>query len=118
MGHVSTRQELVAILRRFDMDGDAKINFKEFQIGMKSSLTVFGKKKTSVKRPRSSGGYHIKVTNMAGRNSITPRRSFASPKFTQACDIIPPRKGRISKSGGRVGAGTRKKLMNQMGGHG
>ena len=30
MGHVSTRQEIIAILRRFDMDGDAKINLKEF----------------------------------------------------------------------------------------
>jgi len=26
-GHVSTQHELVAIIRRFDMDGDAKINF-------------------------------------------------------------------------------------------
>jgi Ca2+-binding EF-hand superfamily protein len=29
-GHVSTQHELVAIIRRFDMDGDAKINFSEF----------------------------------------------------------------------------------------
>jgi len=36
MGHVATKQELVAILRRFDMDGDAKINFKEFELGVKS----------------------------------------------------------------------------------
>jgi Ca2+-binding EF-hand superfamily protein len=41
MGHVATKQELLAILRRFDMDGDAKINYKEFQMGMKSTLTVF-----------------------------------------------------------------------------
>jgi hypothetical protein len=27
------------------MDGDAKINFKEFHEGMKSSLTVFSKKR-------------------------------------------------------------------------
>jgi Ca2+-binding EF-hand superfamily protein len=43
MGHLSTKQELVAILRRFDMDGDAKINMAEFSLGMKSSLTVFAK---------------------------------------------------------------------------
>ena len=55
MGHLSTKQELVAILRRFDMDGDAKINMAEFAVGMKSSLTVFAKK--GGKRPKSGGGY-------------------------------------------------------------
>ena len=44
MGHLSTKQELVAILRRFDMDGDAKINMAEFSLGMKSSLTVLQSK--------------------------------------------------------------------------
>ena len=52
-GHISTKQELIAILRRFDMDGDAKINFKEFEMGMKSTLTVFGEPKKK-KRPKSS----------------------------------------------------------------
>ena len=42
MGHVATKQELIAILRRFDVDGDAKINFKEFELGLRSSLTTFG----------------------------------------------------------------------------
>jgi len=51
MGHLATKQEIVAILRRFDMDGDAKINMAEFALGMKSSLTVFAKKG---RRPRSS----------------------------------------------------------------
>jgi len=41
MGHVSTKKELVAILRRLDLDGDAKINFSEFETGMKSSLTCY-----------------------------------------------------------------------------
>jgi len=27
------------------MDGDAKINFKEFELGMKSTLSVFGQPK-------------------------------------------------------------------------
>ena len=53
MGHLSTKQELIAILRRFDMDGDAKINQSEFALGMKSSLTLFAKKATT-KRPKSS----------------------------------------------------------------
>ena len=56
MGHVATRHQLLAILRRFDMDGDAKIDLKEFTAGMKSSLSIFPKKP---KRPKSSmiGGY-------------------------------------------------------------
>ena len=82
------------------MDGDAKINLKEFQIGMKSSLTVFGGKK-GAKRPRSSGSYHIKIVNPIGgkRGSVTPRKAFASPKFTHAADVIPPRKGRVKSAG-------------------
>ena len=62
MGHLSTKQELIAILRRFDMDGDAKINMAEFTLGMKSSLTVFAKKS---KRPKSSAisGYATKLVN-------------------------------------------------------
>ena len=102
------------------MDGDAKINLKEFQIGMKSSLTVFGKKKSS-KRPKSSSGagYQIKVTNIVNnKRSTTPRKSYASPKFTQACDIIPPRKGRVSRSGARSAAGARKRSLNQLSGAG
>ena len=30
MGHVATNHELISIIRRFDTDGDAKINFEEF----------------------------------------------------------------------------------------
>ena len=30
MGNKVTKQELIGILRRFDLDGDAKISFKEF----------------------------------------------------------------------------------------
>ena len=52
-GHISTKQELIAILRRFDMDGDAKINFKEFELGMKSTLNVFGEVPRKKKRPKS-----------------------------------------------------------------
>jgi Ca2+-binding EF-hand superfamily protein len=40
-GHVATKGELVGILRRFDVDGDQKINLKEFELGIKSTLTVF-----------------------------------------------------------------------------
>ena len=40
-GHVATKEELIAVLRRFDVDGDAKINLQEFELGIKSTLTVF-----------------------------------------------------------------------------
>ena len=40
-GKLITRKELLAILRRFDVDGDAKINLEEFKAGMKSSLSLF-----------------------------------------------------------------------------
>ena len=35
------------------MDGDAKINFKEFELGMKSTLNVFGEVPRKKKRPKS-----------------------------------------------------------------
>jgi hypothetical protein len=79
MGHLSTKQELIAILRRFDMDGDAKINMSEFALGMKSSLTIFAKK-SGKQRPRSSaisGAQKLVTGTPSGkglRSSATPRR--------------------------------------------
>ena len=58
-GHVATKHELVGILRRFDIDGDAKINFKEFQLGCKSSLSVFGKGGKKASRPKSGNATKI-----------------------------------------------------------
>lgn len=54
-GHVATSHELVSILRRFDMDGDAKINFKEFELGFKSGLATYGPqgKRQKPCRPKS-----------------------------------------------------------------
>lgn len=88
MGHLSTKQELIAILRRFDMDGDAKINMSEFALGMKSSLTIFAKKSAGGKRPRSGviygglatqklvtgGSSNAAARSGAARHSVTPRR--------------------------------------------
>lgn len=59
-GFVASKQELVAILRRFDMDGDAKISFAEFELGMRSTLANF--KGNGKKRPQSSGGYRKRRT--------------------------------------------------------
>jgi len=36
MGHQVLKPEIIAILRRFDLDGDSKLSFKEFSQGIKS----------------------------------------------------------------------------------
>ena len=76
-GHISTKQELIAILRRFDMDGDAKINFKEFELGMKSTLTIFGGAKKK-QRPKSSTNPSQRLTNTASKASIPRSRNQRS----------------------------------------
>lgn len=35
MGHQVIRKELTAIIRRFDLDGDSKISFQEFNEGIR-----------------------------------------------------------------------------------
>eukprot|EP00349_Pseudokeronopsis_sp_Brazil_P009930 CAMPEP_0202979232 /NCGR_PEP_ID=MMETSP1396-20130829/85442_1 /ASSEMBLY_ACC=CAM_ASM_000872 /TAXON_ID= /ORGANISM="Pseudokeronopsis sp., Strain Brazil" /LENGTH=137 /DNA_ID=CAMNT_0049718571 /DNA_START=251 /DNA_END=664 /DNA_ORIENTATION=- len=35
-GHIASKSEIISIIRRFDTDGDAKVNFEEFTEGMKS----------------------------------------------------------------------------------
>lgn len=40
MGHLATKQEIVGILRRFDLDGDAKINLQEFGESIKTQLAT------------------------------------------------------------------------------
>lgn len=72
MGYVATKQELIAILRRFDMDGDAKISFQEFELGMRSSINNYANK--GKKRPRSSGGYKKKRNFSRDFSTATPRK--------------------------------------------
>lgn len=38
MGHLASKSEIVAILRRLDLDGDAKINLKEFGEAIRTQL--------------------------------------------------------------------------------
>ena len=40
MGHLASKQEIVAILRRLDLDGDAKINYQEFGEAIKTQLAA------------------------------------------------------------------------------
>ena len=39
MGVLLTKQELVALIRRIDLDGDAKISYEEFFEGVKSQFS-------------------------------------------------------------------------------
>ena len=73
MGHLASRQELMGILRRFDMDGDAKINFAEFALGMKSSLTVYAKKG---KRPKSSNNQYSRLVCSTSQPKLTKSGSI------------------------------------------
>jgi Ca2+-binding EF-hand superfamily protein len=40
MGHLASKQEIVAILRRFDLDREAKINMKEFGEAIRTQLAA------------------------------------------------------------------------------
>lgn len=51
MGHLATKDELLSIIRRFDLDGDAKINFDEFTEGIKSKI-ISNQTTTSAKKPK------------------------------------------------------------------
>ena len=40
MGHLASKSEIIAILRRFDLDGDAKVNMVEFGEAIKTQLAA------------------------------------------------------------------------------
>jgi Ca2+-binding EF-hand superfamily protein len=43
MGVLMSKQELVALIRRIDLDGDAKISYEEFFEGIKSQFSQVNK---------------------------------------------------------------------------
>ena len=96
-GHIATKQELIAILRRFDMDGDAKINFKEFETGMKSTLTIYGGKTKRTKSSQRINNTASKVSLFKTASSHMQKPSMATPRARSANQR--PRK--TSKSIGR-----------------
>ena len=56
------------------MDGDAKISFAEFELGMKSSLNSFTSGKA--KRPKSTTGMKMKKRNLSREMAtVTPRKN-------------------------------------------
>ena len=50
-GHIASKNEIISIIRRFDTDGDAKVNLEEFTDGMKTAMVVHS---SSSKKERKS----------------------------------------------------------------
>lgn len=88
MGHLASKQEIVAILRRFDLDGDAKINLQEFGEAIKTQLAVskpvklrqqeMQMEKAKNNRASSQGGRSSKRQYSTGYKHESPRRSQGS----------------------------------------
>jgi Ca2+-binding EF-hand superfamily protein len=115
MGYLATKQELIAILRRFDMDGDAKINLAEFEVGMKSSLTAYAAPAKG-KRPKSAlslaKGRAQKRTLSRDMSTVTPKK-LGSSRGLQRSSSGEFRSGRKLQSNGSAST-NRKKAMQQM----
>jgi|TARA_B110000285_G_C15111605_1_gene611459 hypothetical protein len=72
MGHLASKQEIVAILRRFDLDGDAKINMKEFGEAIRTQLAAsqpvkLRKQELEKEKLRDSVGGGNKMTRSPSR---------------------------------------------------
>lgn len=87
MGHLASKQEIVAILRRFDLDGDAKINLQEFGEAIKTQLAVSKPVKLrqqememekAKNRASSQGARSSKRQYSASYKQESPRRSQGS----------------------------------------
>mmetsp|Transcript_7632 Transcript_7632/g.7007 ORF Transcript_7632/g.7007 Transcript_7632/m.7007 type:complete len:177 (+) Transcript_7632:437-967(+) len=50
-GHIASKNEIISIIRRFDTDGDAKVNLEEFMDGMKTAMVAHS---SSSKKERQS----------------------------------------------------------------
>lgn len=61
MGYVSSKMEVVAIIRRFDTDGDAKVNLNEFQEGMRSAI-IINQNYSSTKKIRRNDGFQSQLS--------------------------------------------------------
>ena len=60
MGYLASQQELVAMIRRFDLDGDAKINKNEFKDGIKSMMAKTKNDKSMIQSSRSKHSTPVK----------------------------------------------------------
>lgn len=59
VGHLSSKQELVAIIRRIDTDGDAKVNLEEFAEGIRSQFSQIQPHSTKVKPDKPTASFAL-----------------------------------------------------------
>jgi len=97
------------------MDGDAKINLAEFEVGMKSSLTAYAAP-VKGKRPKSALGLAKskgqKRTLSRDMSTVTPRK-LGSSRGLQRSSSGDFRSGRKLQGNGSAST-NRKKAMQQM----
>lgn len=62
VGYLASKQELVAIIRRIDLDGDAKINLDEFNEGVRSQF--------SLAAPYSSKSQKLNMSKQLSRSNL------------------------------------------------
>lgn len=115
MGHLASKQEIVAILRRFDLDGDAKINLQEFGEAIKTQLAVSKPVKLrqqememekAKNRAPSQGGRSSKRQYSTSYKHESPRRSQGSYGGGLSSGILKSgRKKARPKTAERVAAG-------------
>lgn len=78
-------------MRRFDMDGDAKINMAEFALGMKSNLTTFAKK--GGKRPKTSAIGFPSSSKLVTSSHSASKTNFVVRQSVAAAGGVTPRTG-------------------------
>lgn len=52
-GHLASKKEIVAIIRRMDTDGDSKLNLFEFAEGIKSQLALINNPSSVIPTPKA-----------------------------------------------------------------
>ena len=81
MGHVATKQEIVSIIRRFDLDGDCKISLEEVQEGLISHNKLRGgkrKSRTAKKTTLQKRAFQTETSLTTKDNTISNSR-YATP---------------------------------------
>lgn len=76
-GHYASERELLAIIRRIDTDGDARLSYSEFAEFMRSSGGSFAPASSSPARARSAGNRRLTSSSYSSplKASSPPRRT-------------------------------------------
>jgi len=74
-GHYASERELIAIIRRIDTDGDAKISYSEFSDSLKTSFVP----ESSSSYNRSMSEERNRASLLGSRSSPLRAKSYASP---------------------------------------